>query len=64
MSDPKLRALTEAAIKVGRERQGMLSAMRAALLRGDTETVIRCARQLTGLEYEDEEGDRTSSSLD
>ncbi len=60
MSDPKLRALTEAALKIGRKRQGMLSAMRAALIRGDTEAVIRCARQLTGLDDPHEESDRVS----
>ncbi len=61
MSDPKLRALAEVALKIGRERQEILSAMRAALLRDDTEAVIQCARRLTGLDDPDEESDRAHS---
>jgi hypothetical protein len=61
MTDPKLRALAEAALKIGRERRDLLLQMRAALLREDTPAVIDCARKLTGLDQKDEEVNRPDS---
>ena len=63
MSDEnRQRAVVEAAIQVGRHRGGVLDRLRAALLRNDVDAAIQYARQLTGLEGEDE-SDRTPSGI-
>ena len=62
-NDPRTRALVSAALAVGEWRNEILEEMRRALLRDDTEQVIRCARILTGLDDTNEESNRTDSSI-
>ena len=45
----RMRAVVEAAQRIAQERRETLEEMRRALLRGDHEATLRCARQLTGL---------------
>ena len=60
VSDPKLRALTEAALdsaaraalQIAKSRAGLLEELRGALLRNDIRRVLMLARRLTGLEEE------------
>jgi len=61
--DSLIRALVSAALNVGERRNEILKEMRRALLRDDTEQVIRCARILTGLDDTNEESNRTDSSI-
>jgi hypothetical protein len=41
--------LVDALLEIGRERQRIMEAMKAALLRGDDDTALEHARELTGL---------------
>ena len=58
--DPKLRALTEAALdsaaraalQIAKSRAGLLEELRGAVLRNDIKRVLMLARRLTGLEEE------------
>ena len=60
VSDPKLRALTEAALdsaaraalQIAKSRAGLLEELRGAVLRNDIKRVLMLARRLTGLEEE------------
>jgi hypothetical protein len=48
-----LSGVTDAILEVGRQRNALLDQMRGALQSGDTEQVLRLARQLCGLTYEE-----------
>jgi hypothetical protein len=52
-SDLALSGVTDAIIEVGRQRKALLDQMRGALESGDTEQVLRLARNLCGLTYEE-----------
>jgi hypothetical protein len=52
-SNLTLSGVTEAILEVGRQRKALLDQMRGALQCGDTEQVLRLARQLCGLTYEE-----------
>jgi hypothetical protein len=41
--------LVDAILEIGRERQRIMEAMKAALLRGDDDAALEHARELTGL---------------
>jgi len=64
VSDPRLRALAEAALEVSAERRAVLDRMRRALVMGDEAAALRCARILTGLEEDDAERDSAGARLD
>jgi hypothetical protein len=44
-----LSGVTDAILEVGRQRKALLDQMRGALQSGDSEKVLRLARQLCGL---------------
>lgn len=52
-SDLALSGVTDAILEVGRQRKALLDQMRGALQSGDTEQVLRLARNLCGLTYEE-----------
>jgi len=52
-SNLTLSGVTDAILEVGRQRKALLDQMRGALQSGDTEQVLRLARQLCGLTYEE-----------
>jgi hypothetical protein len=53
--------LVDALIDIGRERQRIMEAMKAALLRGDDVVALEHARQLTGLSTKRSIGPSTST---
>ena len=48
-SNLTLSGVTDAILEVGRQRKALLYQMRGAIQSGDTEKVLRLARQLCGL---------------
>ena len=52
-SNLTLSGVTDAILEVGRQRKALLDQMRGALQSGDTEQVLRLARYLCGLTYEE-----------
>lgn len=53
-----LAAAIEATRRVAQERRACLDALRRAVDSGDSEAVVRCARDLLGMKVNDPERDR------
>lgn len=62
-ADPALLATVRAAMRSSERHAKQLQDLREALLDGDIQRVLTLARLVTGIEEEDEEGDRAAAGL-